>query len=106
MLKTYKYILKLHHVENQEYSIVYLLSPIYTSLDNLKSRIKSTIIFKNLLECILNLWLINIIVIKLKTIYMLIIKLKNIYIFNHIKTCLWLLVFLCDKEQKLSTFHC
>jgi hypothetical protein len=27
MLRTYKYILKLHCVENEEYSIIYLLSP-------------------------------------------------------------------------------
>jgi hypothetical protein len=44
MLKIYKYILKLNHVENEEYSIVHLLSPTYSSLDNLKSRIKSKII--------------------------------------------------------------
>jgi hypothetical protein len=44
MLKTYKYILKLHHVENEKYSMVHLLSPTYTSLENLKNRIKSTII--------------------------------------------------------------
>jgi hypothetical protein len=45
MLKTYKYILKLHHVENEEYSIVHLLSPTCTSLDSLKSKEKNTIIF-------------------------------------------------------------
>jgi hypothetical protein len=44
MLKTYKYILKLHHVENKEYSIIHLLSPPCTSLDNLKNKEKSTII--------------------------------------------------------------
>jgi hypothetical protein len=45
MLKTYKYILKLHHVENRKYSIIHLLSLTCTSLDNLKSKEKSTIIF-------------------------------------------------------------
>jgi len=40
MLKTYKCILKLHHAENREYSIIHLLSPICTSLDNLKSKEK------------------------------------------------------------------
>jgi hypothetical protein len=44
MLKTYNCIFKLHHVENREYSIIHLLSPICTSLDNLKSKEKSTII--------------------------------------------------------------
>jgi hypothetical protein len=33
-LKIYKYILELHHVENGEYSIIHLLSPTYTSLNN------------------------------------------------------------------------
>jgi hypothetical protein len=33
MLGTYEYILKLHHVEIEEYSIVHLLSPTSTSLD-------------------------------------------------------------------------
>jgi hypothetical protein len=28
MLRTYKYILKIQHVENGEYSIIHLLSPI------------------------------------------------------------------------------
>jgi hypothetical protein len=37
MLKTYKYIFKLH-VENGEYSIIHLLSPTCTNLDNLKSK--------------------------------------------------------------------
>jgi hypothetical protein len=36
MLRTYKYMLKSYHVENGKYSIIYLLSPTCTSLDNLK----------------------------------------------------------------------
>jgi hypothetical protein len=36
MLRTYKYILELHYVENGEFSIIHLLSPTYTSLDNQK----------------------------------------------------------------------
>jgi hypothetical protein len=90
MLKTYKYILKLHHVENGEYSIIHLLSPTCTSLDNLKSSIS---FFLNLFECILNMWLINIIMIKLKIIVMSIIKLNKHFYFQYIKTYLWLLVF-------------
>jgi hypothetical protein len=35
MWKTYKYILKLQYVENGEYLVIHLLSPTYTSLDNL-----------------------------------------------------------------------
>jgi hypothetical protein len=46
MLKTYKYILKLQHVENDEYSIIHLLSPTCTSLDNLKSKKKHSYFFK------------------------------------------------------------
>ncbi len=38
MLRTYKYILELHLVENGEYSIIHLLSPICTNLDNQKSK--------------------------------------------------------------------
>jgi hypothetical protein len=34
MLRIYKYILKLHHVENGEYLIIHLFSPTCTSLDN------------------------------------------------------------------------
>jgi hypothetical protein len=45
MFRTYKYILKLHHVENGEYLIIHLLSPTCTSFDNLKSREKSIVIF-------------------------------------------------------------
>jgi hypothetical protein len=39
-LRTYKYILKLHSVENGEYSIIHLLSPTCTSLDNVKNKQK------------------------------------------------------------------
>jgi len=39
-IETYKHILKVHHVENGEYSIIHLLSFTCTSLDNLKSKIK------------------------------------------------------------------
>ncbi len=46
MLKTYKYILKLYHVENGKYSIVHLLSPTCTHLDSLKGRGKNIVIFK------------------------------------------------------------
>jgi hypothetical protein len=45
MLRTYEYILKLHHVEIEEYSIVHLLSPTCTSLDNLKSKKKTQFFF-------------------------------------------------------------
>jgi hypothetical protein len=38
MLKTYKYILKVQHVENGEYSIIHLLPPTWTRLNNLKSK--------------------------------------------------------------------
>ncbi len=52
-MKTYKYILKLQHVENGEYSIIHLLSPTCTSLDNLKKvRKKYNYYFLNLPECI------------------------------------------------------
>ncbi len=44
MLRSYKYIIKLHLVENREYSIIYLLSPSCTSLDNLKCKGKNIII--------------------------------------------------------------
>jgi len=37
-MKTLKYSLNLHHVENGKYSIIHLLSPTCTSLDNLKNR--------------------------------------------------------------------
>ncbi len=37
MFRTYKYILKLQHVEDGEYSIIQLFSPTSTSLNNLKS---------------------------------------------------------------------
>jgi hypothetical protein len=67
MLRTYEYIKKLHHVENEKYSIFHLLSPTCTSLDKLKSKKKIQLFKKNLFECILNMWLINIIVIKLKS---------------------------------------
>jgi len=53
MLRIYKYILKLHYVENGEYLIIHLLSP--TSLDNLKSRGKLWLLKKNLFECLLNM---------------------------------------------------
>jgi hypothetical protein len=33
MLRTYKYIFKLHYVETEEYLVIHLLSPTYTSLD-------------------------------------------------------------------------
>jgi len=49
-LRTYKYILKLHNVEIGEYSIIHLLSPICTSLDNLKGRKKVLLFFKNYLN--------------------------------------------------------
>jgi len=68
MLKTYKYILRLHRVENGEYSIIHLLSSTCTSLGEKKNGY-----FKKI-YCILDMWLINIIVIKLKIILMLIIK--------------------------------
>jgi len=73
MLRTYKYILELHPIENGEYSIIHLLSPTCISLDSQKSKTKYNY-FLNLLECILNMWLINTIMIKLKIILMLIIK--------------------------------
>jgi len=74
MLKTYNYILKLHHVQKRKYSIIHLLSPTCTSLDNLKSRKKVQLFFKNLFEYILNIRLIKIIDKKLNIILMLIIK--------------------------------
>jgi hypothetical protein len=37
MLKTYKYILRLHRVENGEYSIIHLLSSTCTSLGEKKN---------------------------------------------------------------------
>jgi len=42
MLKTYKYILELDPVENGEYSIIHLLSPTCTSLDNQKCKRKKS----------------------------------------------------------------
>ncbi len=45
MLRTYKFILKLQHVENGEYSIIHLLPPTCTSLNKLKRKGKSTILF-------------------------------------------------------------
>jgi len=51
------------------------------------------------------MWLINIIVVKLKIILMLIIKLKNIFIFNTSKF-VYNFFFFCDKEQKLFTLLC
>jgi hypothetical protein len=45
------------------------------------------------------MWLINIIVIKLKIILRLIIKLKKHLYFQYIKTCLWLLAFFGDKDN-------
>jgi hypothetical protein len=51
MLRTYKYILELHCVENGEFSIIHLLSPTYTSLDNQEMQL----FLKNLLECILDM---------------------------------------------------
>jgi hypothetical protein len=53
MLKTYKYILELCHVENGEYSIIHLLSPTCTSLDN-QFFFLNSYIFKTLLEYILD----------------------------------------------------
>ncbi len=38
MLRTYKYILELHLVENGEYSIIHPLLPTCTSLDSQKSK--------------------------------------------------------------------
>jgi len=38
MLRTYKYILELHPIENGKYSIIHLLSPICISLDNQKTK--------------------------------------------------------------------
>jgi hypothetical protein len=38
MFRAYKYILKLHHVENEKNLIIYLLSLTCTSLENLKNR--------------------------------------------------------------------
>jgi len=80
---------KLHHVENEEYSISHLHSPTCTCLDNLKSR-KKIQFKKKVLECILDMWLINIIVIKLKIILMLIIKYIFLTFKEYDKTCLWL----------------
>jgi hypothetical protein len=51
------------------------------------------------------MWLINIIVIKLKIILMLISKLKYIFIFNTLKL-VYNYFFFCDKEQKLFTLLC
>ncbi len=48
MLKTYKYILKLQHVEDGEYSIIHLLSPTCTSLNNRKSMGKEYNYFLNI----------------------------------------------------------
>jgi len=45
MLRTCKYILDLHHVENGEYPIIHLLSPTCTSLDNKKKVEKVIVIF-------------------------------------------------------------
>ncbi len=44
MLGTYMYILKLYHVDNGEYSIIHLLSPTCTHLDDLKGRGKNMVI--------------------------------------------------------------
>jgi hypothetical protein len=57
MLRIYKYILKLHHVENGEYSIIHLFSCICTSLK--VGYIYIYIYIYNLFECILNMWLIH-----------------------------------------------
>jgi hypothetical protein len=81
MLIIYNYILKLHHVENGEYWIIHIFSRTCTSLDNFKNRIY----IYNLFECMLDMWLINLIVLKLNNILMLIIKLKNISTFNTFK---------------------
>jgi hypothetical protein len=44
------------YIENGGYSIIHLLSPTCTSLDNFKSKGKKyNLFFKNLLECILNM---------------------------------------------------
>jgi hypothetical protein len=51
MLKTYKYILELHLVENGEYTIIHLLSPTCTSLDNQKSKKIVIIVLKK------NIWM-------------------------------------------------
>jgi hypothetical protein len=53
---------------------MHLLLPTCTSLDNLKNKKKIQLIFENIFEYILNMWLINIIAIKLKIILMLTIK--------------------------------
>jgi hypothetical protein len=51
------------------------------------------------------MWLINIIVIKLKIILMFIIKQKRIYTFNTLKLVYGYLFFFHDKDQNLSTLH-
>jgi hypothetical protein len=61
--------------------------------------------FLNLLECILYMWLINIIVIKLKIILMLIIKLKNIYIFNTLKLVYGYLFIFMTRIKNNFLFH-
>jgi len=51
------------------------------------------------------MWLINIIMIKLKIIFMLIIKLKKHFYFQYIKLVYGYLFFWGDKDKKLSTYH-
>jgi hypothetical protein len=104
MLRTYKYILELHHLENGEYSIIHLLSPTCTSLDNQKSK-KNTIFIFNLLECILNMWLIDIITVKLKIILMLIIKFLKKFTFNILKLIYGYFFFLMTRIKNCLLYH-
>jgi hypothetical protein len=95
------YILKLHHVENKKYSIIHLPSPTSTSLNSLKSRKKVQLFLKTLLECILDMWLINI-----RIVFILIIKFLKNSTFNTLKLVYGYLYFFGDKDKKLSTLPC
>jgi hypothetical protein len=51
------------------------------------------------------MWLINIIMIKLKIISVLIIKLKKHFYFQYVKICLWLLSFFVTKNKNYIIYH-
>jgi len=78
-LKTYKYILELHCVENGKFNNSSTFTYLYKFEQPKKVLKNATIFFKSTWMHIR--WLINIIVIELKIILMLIIKLKKYFYF-------------------------
>ncbi len=105
-MKIYKYILKLNHVENGKYLIIHLISPTSTSLIALKVGKQIHLFLKNLLECILNMYLINIIVIQLNIISTLVMKiLKNVSTFNTLNF-VYNCFFFMTRIRKLSISLC